>query len=107
MPVIFELLENYLHDCFVAEEDIARAIGFDFSQHRLTHQRLLNKFQSLKNELAAKNGICSNNEGKYYADTLMSCLVKHIEVDGRPFKAVLDTHFYDLKPNSAGADQRH
>jgi hypothetical protein len=32
----------------------------------------------------------------------MSCLVKHIEVDGKPFKAVLDTHFYDLKPNSTG-----
>ncbi|MBY0575306.1 MAG: hypothetical protein K2P67_01755 [Gallionellaceae bacterium] len=99
---IFELLEDYLHDCFIAEENIAQTIGFDFSQHRLTHQRLLNEFQSIKNELMVKNGTWSRNEGKYYANTLMSCLVKHIEVDGKPFKAVLDTHFYDLKPNSTG-----
>ncbi|MBY0576706.1 MAG: hypothetical protein K2P67_08945 [Gallionellaceae bacterium] len=99
---LFDLLEDYLHDCFVVEENIAQTIGFDFSQHRLTHQRLLNEFQRIKNELTAKNGMWSSHEGKHYANTLKSSLVKHIELDGKPFKAVLDTHYYDLKPNNAG-----
>lgn len=97
LPGLFDLLGDYLHDYFAAEENIAQAIGFDFSQHRLAHQRLLNEFQSIRNELAVRNGMWSKVEGKCYANSLMSSLIRHIEFDGKPLKAVLDTHFYDLK----------
>jgi hemerythrin-like metal-binding protein len=99
MLAAFEMLEHCLHACFAVEESVAQAIGFDLSLHRQAHQRLLNQFQCIKDELANKNGMWSRDEGKYYADTLMSYLIKHIKVDDKPFKAVLDTHFYDLKPH--------
>ena len=103
---IFDLLEDYMRDCFIAEENIARAIGFDFSQHKLTHQHLLEEFSRIRAELMVKNGAWSKDEAKHYAKALMSSLVKHIEVDGKPFRTVLDTHFYDLKPNGVhGAPQ--
>lgn len=97
LSAAFAMLEQCMHACFAVEENIAQAIGFDFSMHRLAHQRLLNEFQYMQHELMGKNGVWSRDEGRYYADTLMSYFIKHIKVDGKPFKAVLDTHFYDLK----------
>lgn len=100
----FELLENCLCNYFVVEENIAQAVNFDFTQHRLAHQNLSDKFQRIKDELTAKDGMWSKDEGKGYADSLMDCLIQHIKVDGKPLKIVLDTHFYDFKPNCAGGD---
>lgn len=96
----FELLENCLYAYFVAEEQIAQAIDFDFTQHRQAHQDLLNKFLLIRNKL--KDGVWSKHDEKGYIDSLRSCLIRHIKEDGETFKAVLDTHLYDLKPNGAG-----
>ncbi|MFZ2302163.1 MAG: hemerythrin domain-containing protein [Gallionella sp.] len=98
----FELLENNLAAYFVVEENIARAIEFDFAQHRLAHQCLLNDVHFIKNEMMAKNGLLSKTEEKGYIDSLWHCLIRHIKEDGKPFKAVLDTHFYDFNPGRAG-----
>lgn len=99
----FELLENCLCAYFVVEENIAQAIGFNFTQHGLAHQRLSNEFQFIKDELMTKDGIWSKHEEKGYIDSLMYCLIRHIKEDGKPFKAVLNTHLYDLKPSCAGS----
>jgi len=94
----FELLENCLCVYFAAEENIAQAINFDFTQHRLAHQHLLDEFQCMKDELTAKNGMWTDEEGEDYAHSLMNYLIQHIKEDGKPLKIVLDTCLYDFKP---------
>ena len=100
----FKLLENSLRDYFVVEENIAQALNFDFTQHRLAHQHLLKEFQRIRDVLMAKNGMWPKSEKKGYIDCLMACLTQHIEEDGRPLKAVLSTQFYDFKPAYAGGN---
>lgn len=94
----FDLLENCLCAYFAVEESIAQAINFDFTKHEFAHQCLLNEFQCMKAELAAKSGMWSDEEGDNYARSLMGCLIRHVEKDGRPLKIVLDTHLYDFCP---------
>lgn len=95
----FPLLDDQLHHCFEVEEVVARAINFDFTQHRLSHQCLLNKIHSIRDELLAEHGTHSGLETKEYADSLMNCLARHIKEDGQMLKLVLDTHFYDFRPD--------
>lgn len=82
----FELLESCLCDYFAVEENIAQAINFDFTQHKLAHQHLLDEFQRMKDKLTAKNGMWSDKEGKNYAHSLMNYLIQHIKEDGKPLK---------------------
>lgn len=96
---LFELLENGLCAYFVVEENIAQALNFDFTQHKLAHQELLKRFQHIKDELTAKNNRRSKSEEKDYINYLRDRLARHIKEDGKPFKAVLNTQFYDFKPN--------
>jgi hemerythrin-like metal-binding protein len=97
----FELLENSLYAYFAVEENIALAVDFDFEQHRLVHQGLLYKFRHIKNELLTRNDTQPALDDKHYIDALKNCLIRHIKVDDKPLKAVLETHFYDFKPDSA------
>lgn len=94
----FDVLENCLAVYFVIEENIAQAINFDFTQHKLAHQHLLNEFQRIRNELMVKNGRWSDDEGRHYAHLLMAYLIQHIKGDGRSLKIVLDTCLYDFNP---------
>lgn len=94
-----ELLENSLRSYFVVEENIAEALNFDFTQHKLAHQILLKRFQRIKDELMAKNNRRSKSEEKEYSAYLIDCLIRHIKDDGKPLKAMLSTQLYDLKPN--------
>ncbi len=95
----FDLLENSLCAYFVVEERIAQALNFDFKQHKLAHQNLLNKFKRIKDELMAKNGQWSRSEEEDFIYYMNDCLINHIKVDGKPFKAVLDAQYYDFRPN--------
>ena len=92
----FDLLEVCLCTCFSVEKNIAQAAGFDFTQHSLAHQDLLNEFQRIKNWLTAKNGAWSEFEKKGCIDSLKSCLIRHIKEDSKPLKIILETHFYDF-----------
>lgn len=97
----FQLLEKSLCICFITEENIAQALGFDFTKHRQAHQSLLNEFRRIKFELMAKNGKWSKFEEKCYVDSLSYCLIKHVKEDGKPLKIVLETNFYDFYPDCA------
>lgn len=83
----FEPLENCLCPCFVVEENIAQAVKVDFAQHTRAHQHLLNKFQRIREELMAKNGMWSKSEKKAYAISLMHCLIRHIKEESRSLGA--------------------
>ena len=98
LPELFELLEDCLCAYFSVEENIARAVNLDFTRHQLAHQRLLDELQRVKEELTAKNGMWSDEEGGDYAYSLMDYLIQHIKEDGRPLKIVLDACLYDFNP---------
>ncbi len=100
----FELLENRLRVYFVVEGNIAQAVNFDFTQHRLAHQHLLNEVQRIKDGLMTRNGMQSKLEKEGYINSLRNCLIRHIKMDAEPFKLVLDTYLYDFKPDCAGGD---
>jgi len=95
----FELLENSLCAYFVVEESIAQALDFDFSQHTFAHQNLLNKLKRTKDGLMMKNGMWSKSEEEDFICFMKDCLVRHIKEDSKSFKAVLDTQYYDFRPN--------
>jgi len=95
----FELLENSLYVYFTIEEEIALAINFDFAQHKLAHQKLLGEFKRIKDELRISNGMRHRFEENGYIDSLKTCLLKHIKEDARSLKILLETNFYDFKPN--------
>lgn len=91
----FDQLENCLCAYFLVEEYIAQTINFDFNQHRLAHQYLLNEVQRIRSELTASSA-CPEDEN--YARCLMNCLIRHIREDAKPLKVVLDTCLYDFNP---------
>jgi hemerythrin len=96
LPEEFDRLENCLCVYFSVEANIAQAVNFDFTQHRLAHQILLNKFQRTKDWLMAKNGAWSKFEEDSCIDSLRNCLIRHIKEEGEPLKIVMETHFYDF-----------
>lgn len=95
----FELLENSLHTYFAVEENIAEALHFDFTQHRLAHQHFLESLRRIRDVMMCKAGMWSESEEKGYIGSLKACLIRHIKEDGKPLKAVLNTQFYDFKPD--------
>lgn len=94
----FVLLENKLCAYFEIEEKLAQAISHDFSQHKLTHLRLLNDFQCIKNILESKNCMWAEEEGEFFTNSWAKGFVQHIKDDGMPAKAMLDTHYFDCQP---------
>lgn len=92
----FEQLENCLCAYAAIEERVAQAVNFDFTEHRLAHQRMLDEVRRIRDALVAGDSVCP--EGESHARCLKDCLIRHIKEDGRPLKVVLDTHLYDFKP---------
>lgn len=95
----FHLLDDLLSHYFEVEERIARAVNFDFTQHRLTHQRLQNEIHSIKTKFLAGHGMWSKAEEKGHIDSLMNCLTRHVKEDANPLKLEMDTHLYDFTPD--------
>lgn len=98
LPGAFELLETWLITHFENEEIYAQAINFDFKQHELAHQRLLNEIQSLRGELTAKNWSVSNSEIKSCYTFLHDWLIGHITGDDMQMKPALQNFRYDYIP---------
>lgn len=98
LSVAVRMLHESLQHYFVVEENIAQAVGFDFTKHRLAHQRLANIFRAITDKFTSQIGKHSRIERRDFIDSLRDPLIQHIEVDSKPFKIVLDTHLYDLKP---------
>jgi hemerythrin-like metal-binding protein len=98
LSVALKLLNNGLRDYFAVEENIAHAVNFDFTNHRLTHQYLSNEIKLITNKILSQNDKWSSLEKKSSIKSLNDCLIQHIKVDSKPFKTVLDTYLYDFKP---------
>lgn len=89
LPEAFKLLEESLCAYFSIEKNIAQTLDVGFIKHELAHQRMLNKFRRIKDELTTKNGKWSNLEEIYYVDLLEYYLIRHIRQESEPLKAVL------------------
>jgi hemerythrin-like metal-binding protein len=99
LSVQFKILNDCLRNYFLVEERIARAAGFDFTQHRLAHQLLLYKCQSVKEKLMTHTGNWSTLERKECIESLNDSLIQHVKWDSKPLKKVLDTLSYDFNPD--------
>ena len=98
LSVAIKLLHESLHHYFVVEENIAQAVGFNFTKHRVAHQRLSNDFLAITDKFTSQPEKHSKIEKREFVDSLRDSLNQHIEVDSKPLKIVLEKHFYDLKP---------
>ncbi len=95
----FALLEQSLAEYFATEAKVAQAVGFDFDNHVLAHQALLKDIRHKKTELVERNGLWSKSEEKIHIDSLRNCFISHIKEDSNPLKILLETHYYDFKPD--------
>jgi len=102
------VLENNLRTYFSVKEDFAHAVNVDLTQHKQAHQNLLSKFRHIKNELIEQNGAWPKVAEKRYLDSLRYGLFQHIKEDCKMLKILLETNFYDFKPNKMNSmDARH
>ena len=93
-----KLLEDNLCAYFEVEEKIAQAVNVDFTEHDLVHQHLLSGLQRMRNVLAEKNGKWPDGEVEAFAIQWAKRFIQHIKIEGEPLKFVLNTYFYDFKP---------
>lgn len=101
LTVALKLLNGGLRDYFAVEERIAHAVDFDFTNHRVAHENLLNEIKFITNKIISQNNKWSSLEKKNYIKSLNDCLIQHIKVESKPFKTVLDTCLYDFKPGGS------
>lgn len=96
----FVRLENWLCIHFVNEERIARAVDFDFSEHRQEQQYALRELQHLRDELIAKEGLWSDSAVAHFTDFLKHWLIDdHIISLNIQMKPVLQAHGYTFWPS--------
>lgn len=99
LSVQFKILNDSFRSYFLIEENIARAVGFDFTKHRLAHQFLMYKCKCIQDKMMSQTSKWSKLERVDCIDSLNDCLIQHIKWDSTPFKKVLDTRPYDFKPD--------
>ena len=98
LSVACKLLGDSLQNYFAVEESIAKALNFDFTQHRLAHQNLSNQCQLINNKLLKLNDLHAFFDRKDCIDAMNYCFIYHIEEDSKAFKVILDENIYDFQP---------
>lgn len=93
-----KLLLDGMHDHFRSEKDVARAIGFPFAEHDLSHQYILKKLQHVKNGLEAESETLPEGLVEHFTGLLRSWLIDHVIKEDMLMKPVLQTHPYDFNP---------
>ena len=96
LSAAIRLFHHSLQRYFEIEEDIAQAVGYDFSTHRLAHQELSAHFRAITDKISTKTGRCTGSERKELMDAMSGLLIRHITDDSSRLKIVLETNFYDL-----------
>lgn len=94
-----EQFEYWLCDHFENEEEIALAVGFDFLNNGLEHQKLLDEFHRMKDELMSYGDILPGSAAKRYSHFLDEWLVVHILKEDMLMKPALQAHAYDFIPD--------
>lgn len=98
-----EHLEDWLYVHFANEGMIARAVSFDFSQHKLAQQCWLKELWLLRNELIGKNGSWSDDAIEHFSLFLGDWMIDgHIISLDMPMKPALQAYGYNFLPGAAG-----
>lgn len=100
LPIEFDLLEERLEKYFKIEEDIAKAINFDFSKHRRAHQFMLKEYQQIRDRLIIANGLWSKGEEKRSISNMRDYLSHHIVYDGKELSIILAAQYYSFSPEA-------
>ena len=95
----FDLLEIWLITHFGNEKMFAQALDIDFDQHELAHQRLLNEFQYLQDELLISRLKESSSKSKSYYRLLHNWLIEHIVKEDMQMKPALLSCQYGHVPS--------
>ncbi|MDD5299993.1 MAG: hemerythrin domain-containing protein [Gallionella sp.] len=94
-----EQFEYWLCDHFENEEEIARAVDFDFTNNGLAHQNLLEEFHRMTDELMSYGNMLPGSTAKRYSHFLDEWLVVHILKEDMLMKPMLQAHAYDFIPD--------
>lgn len=98
-----EHLEDWLYVHFANEGKIAQAVNFDFSQHKLAQQYWLKELWFLRDELAGKNGLWSDDAIEQSCHFLSDWMIDgHIISLDMLMKPVLQTYDYNFLPGTHG-----
>lgn len=90
--------ESWLCTHFENEEEIALAIGYTFYRNRVDHQKLLQEYHTIRNELISYGNTLSESGARRYAHFLGEWLVVHIINEDMRMKPMLQVHPYDYLP---------
>ena len=103
LPQEIEHLEDWLYVHFANEEKIARAVNFDFSQHKLAQQYWLKELWFLRDELTGKRGLWSDNAIEHFSHFLSDWMIDgHIISLDMLMKPTLQTYDYNFLPGANG-----
>jgi len=98
-----EHLEDWLYVHFENEGKIAQAVNFDFSQHKLAQQCWLKELWFLRDELAGKNGLWSDDAIEHFSNFLSDWMIDgHIISLDMLMKPILQTYAYNFLPSVDG-----
>lgn len=99
----FELIESWLNVHFSNEEEIARAVKFDFSKRKLAQQHELNELRFLRDELLGQNNLWVKDMAEHFTHFLKNWLIDDhiIRLDMR-MKPALQAYGYHFWPNRIG-----
>lgn len=98
-----EHLEDWLYVHFANEGKIAQAVNFDFSQHKLAQQCWLKELWFLRDELAGKGSLWSDDVIEHCFHFLSDWMIDgHIISMDMLMKPVLQTYAYNFLPSADG-----
>lgn len=95
----FELVESWLTVHHANEEEIARAVNFDFHKHKLAQQHELHELHFLRDELLGKNALWSRHIVEHFTHFLKNWIIDdHIIRLNMLLKPVLQAYDYHFMP---------
>lgn len=104
----FELIESWLKVHFSNEEEIARAVKFDYSRHKLAQQHELNELRFLRGELLGRNSLWSKDIAEHFTHFLKSWIIDdHIIRLGMQMRPALQAYDYHFRPNRNDDSAKH
>ena len=98
LSVAIKTLTDALSHYFVVEENVAKAVNFDFAEHSLAHQKIFDEFQVITHKLMEQYRKQSRIDRKLFIDAMNNCLVRHVQEDSKPFTVVMGKYLYDFAP---------
>lgn len=100
MAQAFEMLNDWIVVHFLNEEQIARAVGFDFEKHKLAQQYCLDELRFLSGELVGCNSLWCKDTVEHFTHFLRKWIIDdHIIGLDMQMRPILQKYEYSFWPN--------